>query len=74
MDADLRDTTATREISSTPGVIDDTIYFTNEGGYLYAIDSSNGATQWSKQFHFGKLYAPVQVLDDTIYLTPLGTV
>lgn len=67
------DTTSTREISSTPAVIDDTIYFSNEGGYLFAIDSSTGTSRWSKQFDFGKLSGPIQVLDDTIYLTPLGT-
>ena len=67
------DTTSTREISSTPAVIGDTIYFTNEGGNLFALDITSGTTRWSKKFEFGKLYGPVQVLNDTIYLTPLGT-
>jgi polyvinyl alcohol dehydrogenase (cytochrome) len=38
-----------RDVSATPTVVDDTVYFPDWGGWLYAVDAHNGKALWSRK-------------------------
>jgi outer membrane protein assembly factor BamB len=77
------DTSPNGEISGTPVVVGDTVYFGSKAGILYAYDIATGQKRWdSMQKSFGnnngkttlgKLYSPLQAIDNMIYITPMGT-
>jgi polyvinyl alcohol dehydrogenase (cytochrome) len=39
--------TKTSDVSATPTVADDTVYFPDWGGWLYAVDAHSGKTRWA---------------------------
>jgi outer membrane protein assembly factor BamB len=58
-------------IVEKPLVIEDTVYFTSENGFIYAVDAANGNPRWSKDVG-GKLYAgPVSAVE-IILVAPLN--
>jgi polyvinyl alcohol dehydrogenase (cytochrome) len=41
--------TNTSDVSATPTVADDTVYFPDWGGWLYAVDAHTGKTRWVRK-------------------------
>jgi polyvinyl alcohol dehydrogenase (cytochrome) len=39
--------TKTSDVSATPTVVDDTVYFPDWGGWLYAVDAKSGNARWT---------------------------
>jgi len=76
------DTSSLREISGAAAVVGDTVYFNNEAGVIYALNKANGTQLWNSlgkdccskdgKTTLGKLYAPIQAIGDTLYVTPMG--
>ena len=57
-------------ISGTPLLINNTIYFANEGGILYAIDKQ-GKALWNVPVN-GKVHADLHYIDNLIFVAPEG--
>jgi eukaryotic-like serine/threonine-protein kinase len=76
------DATASREISGAAAIIGDTVFFNSRAGIIYALDKASGAERWNSvnkpccwnanKSTLGKLYGPLQTINDTILLTPMG--
>jgi outer membrane protein assembly factor BamB len=60
------------EITGTPLVVGDTLYFASKAGILYAVDKSSGNPRWNKILG-GEIYASPIVSGDLILITPVKT-
>jgi outer membrane protein assembly factor BamB len=62
---------AVPKIAGTPLVLGDKVYFATESGNLYAADTATGNFRLlTPQPVGGKIFAPVQGIDDTILVNP----